>query len=100
MIAVSVDHSSSFARSIDEELSCPEQFFTVTSQWLQEHQPVLSALSYQMGLRLSGDARSAAVAQTVVGYVLRLLDHAQANDALSRRWNQGSSRVDSPVLGP
>ncbi len=92
---ITVDHATSFARSIDEELSRPEQFFTATSQWLNEHQPVLSALSFQMGLRLSGDKQAAAVAQTVVGYVLRLLEHSEANDALSRRWS-----TDRPHIRP
>ncbi len=85
MQTISVGHATSFARSIDEELASPERFFAVTSQWLNEHQPVLSALSYQMGLRLSGDKHAVAVAQTVVGYVLRLLDHADENASLSRR---------------
>lgn len=85
MLRISVDNAASFARSIDEELKCPEQFFSATSQWLNEHEPVLSALSYQMGLKLTDDKRSAAMAQTVVGYMLRLLDHAQANALLAKK---------------
>ena len=85
MIKISTDHATSFARTIDEELAVPEQFFAATSEWLKENQPVLSALSYQMGLRLSGDRSCAAATQTVVGYVLRLLEHAEANEALSIR---------------
>ncbi|HEX9015921.1 MAG TPA: hypothetical protein VF960_07985 [Chloroflexota bacterium] len=88
MLRISVDNATSFARSIDEELRCPEQFFSATSQWLNEHEPVLSALSYQMGLRLSNDKKAAAVAQTVVGYMLRLMDHAQANATLAKKLEQ------------
>lgn len=87
MLKISTDHATSFARTIDEELSSPDEFFAATSQWLNDNQPMLSALSYQMGLRLSGDRAAAAATQTVVGYVLRLLEHAEANDTFSRRWS-------------
>ncbi len=95
MIKISTDHATSFARTIDEELAVPEQFFAATSEWLKANQPVLSALSYQMGLRLSGDRGCAAATQTVVGYVLRLLEHAEANEALSIRLSAMSA--PSPV---
>ncbi len=87
MIRISVEHACSFARSMDEELSIPEQFFDATEQWLKEQQPVLAALSYEMAKHLSNDETAAATARLVVGYVLRLMAHAEANQQLQRQWS-------------
>ncbi len=82
MIRISVDNACSFARSLDEELTHPEQFFAATSEWLKENQPVLASLSHEMAMRLCGEPASAVAAQAVVGYMLRLLSHAEANQTL------------------
>jgi len=86
MQKISVENACSFAHSMDEELSDPEQFFVATSQWLRENQPVIATLSYEMGMRLCGAEASALAAQAVVGYILRLLEHSEANDSLRCRW--------------
>lgn len=101
MIQVSVDNACSFAHSLDEELSSPEQFFTATSGWLERSQPVLAKLSREMAVRLSGDERSAAAAQAVVGYVLRLISHAEANESLRCQWgDEKCPRVCLPLGEP
>lgn len=82
MILVSQENARSFAHSMDEELSSPEQFLTSTSGWLLGHQPVLAHLSRAMALRLGGDERAAEVTESVLGYMVRLLDHAEANERL------------------
>ncbi len=87
MIQVSVESACSFAHSLDEELSNPAQFFEATTGWLSAHQPVLAGLSREMALRLCGDETSSLAAQAVVGYVLRLLTHAEANQDLRCQWS-------------
>lgn len=86
MNKISVENACSFARSMDEELSDPEQFFLATSQWLKESQPVVAKISYEMSVRLCGEEAPAAAVQAVVGYVLRLLEHSEANHDLHCRW--------------
>ena len=101
MMKISVDNACSFAHSMDEELSSPEQFFVATSQWLQENQPVLARLSHDMALQLCGDEHSAAAAQAVVGYMLRLISHAEANESLSCQWaNEECPHVQFPLGEP
>lgn len=85
MILVSMENASSFAHSMDEELSSPDEFLPRTSDWLLSHQPVLAHLSRAMALKLAGDDRAAEVAESVVGYMIRLLDHAESNERLRRQ---------------
>ncbi|MHB1161837.1 MAG: hypothetical protein ACYC3V_16140 [Chloroflexota bacterium] len=86
MQRISVENACSFAHSVDEELSSPEQFFAATSGWLSEDQPVLAQLSREMALRLCGEESAAVAAQAVVGYVVRLIAHAEANQELRCQW--------------
>ena len=86
MLKVSVENACSFAHSMDEELASPSQFFEATAGWLRENQPVLARLSQEMAVRLCGENSSATAVQAVVGYVLRLLEHAEANQQLRCQW--------------
>lgn len=86
MIQVSIENACSFAHSVDEELSNPEQFFEAAAGWLKENQPVIARLSHEMAMRLCGEETAAAGAQAVVGYMLRLLAHAEANQDLRCQW--------------
>lgn len=94
MIRISVEHACSFARTMDEELSSPEQFFVATRQWLREQQPVLATLGYEMARRPAADETAAATTHAVVGYVLRLMAHAEANQKLERQWSDPAARVE------
>ncbi len=86
MQKISVESACSFAHSMDEELASPEQFFSATSQWLVDNQPVVARLSYEMGMRLCGDETPAKAVQAVVGYMLRLAEHTDANHQLECKW--------------
>jgi len=101
VIRISVDNACSFARSMDEELSSPEQFFAATSEWLKENQPVLAELSRAMAVRLCGDDTAAAATQAVVGYTIRLLSHAEANQSLGCQWgDEKCPHVQFPLGEP
>jgi len=85
MIKVSVDDACSFARSFDELTGHPERFHEETAAWLCRENPVLAQLLSQMATRLAGgDTPAASVCLAVVGYGLRLMEHAEANRQLSR----------------
>ncbi len=105
MIQVSMENACSFAHSMDEELSNPEQFLPATSGWLLQNQPVLAHLSRAMALRLGGDERAAEVAEAVVGYVIRLVDHSEANHKLCRALEgescpvHGQPGAETPLTG-
>ena len=100
MQKISVENACSFAHSLDEELSSPEQFFAVTSQWLKETQPVVAKLSYEMGMRLCGGETAAMAAQAVVGYMLRLVEHSDANHALQCLMGEECPHAHSPAGKP
>lgn len=101
MLKISVDNACSFARSLDEELSTPDQFFAATSQWLKENQPVLANLSREMAMRLCGDKVAAETAQAVVGYMVRLMAHAESNQDMRCQWaNEQCPHVSFPFGEP